>query len=480
MPAWFAQPVKFREELSEESFEPAHADYYAGPPGNPLRLLLQARTDFLSIWRASDFTEKASQIRIFGRQVIVVNSPDLIRQVVVKRHENFERKSPQMRRALEFLLGDGLFISDGDTWKQRRPLVADIVHTKRVPTFGPVMERTASELVERWDRLPEGSQVNVLHEMAGLTAEIIARSVFGNQLGDDSAAAVTDSFTSYQSLVDSVNLGYFIGFNDGLPVFRTPSIRRSVKRIHRIIDKVVEDHLAGRGDHNSMVELLIRRQQRNPDLNLDLVSLRNEAATIFMAGHETTAATLTWAWYLLSRAKWAERAVHDELDRVCGDRVPTMEDIPQLEWCKAVIEETLRLYPPVPILARQTRDADRIGDIEAEPGSLVLIVPWLLHRTESLFEDPHHFKPERFMGDRRPIPYSYVPFASGPRVCPGLHFGLTEAILCLAVIAQKFRVSVADNHKVEPICRLTLRPKDGLPVTIERRQVQRSAAAAVA
>ncbi|AHK43945.1 MULTISPECIES: cytochrome P450 [Ensifer] len=470
MAGWFHQPVKFREELSEEKFEPARAEYYAGPPGKPLRLLLQARTDFLSIWRNNDFTEKVSQIRLIGRQVILVNSPDLIRQVVVKRHENFERKSPQMRRALEFLLGDGLFISDGETWKQRRPLVADIVHAKRVPAFGPVMERTTTELVERWNGMPDGTQVNALHEMAGLTAEIIARSVFGNQLGDDSAAAVTDSFTSYQSLVDSINLGYFLGFDDGLPILRTPTLRRSVKRIHQIIDKVVEDHLEGRGDHNSMVELLIRRQQRNPELKLDLVALRNEAATIFMAGHETTAATLTWAWYLLSRAKWVEKALHEEIGRVCGDRVPTIDDVPQLEWCKAIIEETLRLYPPVPILARQTRQAEMIGDIAAERGSLVLIVPWLLHRTESLFEDPHHFRPDRFMGGRRPTPYSYIPFASGPRVCPGLHFGLTEAILCLAIIAQQFRVTVVDGHKVEPICRLTLRPKGGLPVTLHRRQ----------
>jgi cytochrome P450 len=469
MPAWLQRPVNFRENISNEAFEPVHADYYTGPAGKPLRLLLQARTDFLSIWRASDYTEKVSQIRILGRQVVLVNSPELIRQVVVKRQENFERKSPQMRRALEFLLGDGLFISDGETWKQRRALVQDIVHTNRVPAFGPIMEKTASELVERWNGMPEGASINVLHEMAGLTAEIISRSVFGNQLGEDSANAVTDSFTSYQSLIDSINLGYFLGFDEGLPVFRTPTLRRSVKRIHQIIDKVVEDHLSGRGDHNSMLELLIRRQQRNPELKLDVVALRNEAATIFMAGHETTAATLTWAWYLLARAPWVEKAVHDEIARVCGDRVPTIDDVPNLEWCKAVIEETLRLYPPVPILARQNRQADTIGGLDIAPASLILIVPWLLHRTGSLFEKPHHFLPERFLGGKRPTPYSYIPFASGPRVCPGLHFGLTEAILCLAIIAQSFRVTIDPAHKVEPICRLTLRPKAGLPVKLERR-----------
>ncbi|MBP1850699.1 cytochrome P450 [Rhizobium halophytocola] len=468
MLSWLTRPVAIKEKLAGRNFIPAHADFYSGKNGRPIELMLQARTDFLSIWRKRDYTERVHEIRVLGRQIVIVNSPEHVRYVVAKRHENFERKSPQMRRALEYLLGDGLFISDGETWKQRRSLVNDIVHKNRVPAFGPVMERTTQELVERWSSLGDGAEVNVLAEMAGLTAEIISRSVFGNTLGRDSADAVTDSFTSYQSLIDSINIGYFLGFNEGLPVWRTPSLRRSVKRIHGIIDGVVEDHLAGRGDHDSMIQLLLRRQQKNPELKLDLVALRNEAATIFMAGHETTAATLTWAWYLLSKAHWVEKAVHAEIAKVCGKRTPTIDDVPQLEWCRAVIEETLRLYPPVPILARQAKEADVVGDIKVEPAALVLIVPWLLHRTGSLFEKPHHFRPERFLKGR-PAPYSYIPFAAGPRVCPGLQFGLTEAILCLAILAQKFKVRVPEDHAVEPQCRLTLRPKGGLPVTLHPR-----------
>lgn len=464
------QSTDIVEKLRKNAFEPAHSAYYRGKPGQSLSLILKARHDFLSIWRKNDYTDKVSSMKLLGRQLVIVNSPEAVRYVVAKRHENFERKSPQMRRALEFLLGDGLFISDGETWKQRRPLVNDIVHKNRLPAFGGIMERTASELAERWSSLPDGAPVNALYEMAGLTAEIISRSVFGNDLGEDAANAVTEGFESYQSLIDSINIGYFLGFDEGLPVLRTPKLRRSVSRIHGIIDKVVEDHLAGRGDDNSMVELLVRRQKRNPELKLDVVALRNEAATIFMAGHETTAATLTWAWYLLSRAQWVEKSLHAEIDRVCGDRVPTLDDLPQLELCRAVIEETLRLYPPVPILARQTGEADRIGDIDVKPASLILIVPWLLHRTEAFFKDAHLFKPERFLNGGKPVPYSYIPFASGPRVCPGLQFGLTEAILCLAILAQRFKLRVAEDAKVEPQCRLTLRPRGGLPVTLHRRK----------
>ena len=148
--------------------------------------------------------------------------------------------------------------------------------------------------------------------------------------------------------------------------------------------------------------------------------------------------------------------------------MPDVADVPKLKWCTAVIEETLRLYPPVPILARQAKEADRIGDLDVKPASLIMIVPWLLHRTASLFPDPHLFRPERFL-EKRPTPYSYIPFASGPRICPGLQFGLTEAILCLAVLAQRFKLRVPANHQVEAACRLTLRPRGGLPVTLHPR-----------
>ena len=463
----FASSVDIIENKSTDFFEPAHAAYYNGSD-NPFRLLLQARKDFLSIWPKSYYQEKVFEWKALGRQVVVINSPKAIEYALVKRHDNFERKTPQMRRALEYLLGDGLFISDGDTWRQRRPLVGDIIHKHRVPSFGPLMADSACELANRWSKLPVGANVDVLHEMAVLTAEIIARSVFGSQLGQEACRAVTEAFTHYQSHIDQVNPGYFLGLDEGLPVIRWPWLKRPVQSIHQIVDRIIESHIAGKGEHNSMLDLLLKRQHKNPELKLELEALRNEAATIFMAGHETTAATLTWVWYLLSNSPQVEDRLLDEIRQVCGERTPTVEDVPKLEWARAIIEETLRLYPPVPILGRQNKSADRIGDIDIKPASLVLIVPWLLHRTETLFPDPHLFKPERFYKNR-PASYSYIPFAIGPRICPGLQFGRVEAILCLAILAQRFKVRVSDSHQVTPICRLTLRPQSGLPVAIHPR-----------
>lgn len=459
--------VDIIEKREPGRFEPAHAAYYNGS-GNVIRLLLQARKDFLSIWPSEYYEEDVFEWQAFGRQIIVVNSRRAIEYTLVQRKDNFERKTPQMRRALEYLIGDGLFISDGETWKQRRPLVGDIIHKHRVPSFGPLMADAASQLATHWETVPQGTRVDLLNEMAVLTAEIIARSVFGSQLGHEACQAVTAGFTRYQAHIDQINPGYFLGFDNGLPIMRWPWLKKSVSSIHEIVDNIIEAHIAGRGQHNSMLDLLIKRQQRNPELKLELEALRNEAATIFMAGHETTAATLTWAWYLLSRAPWVEEKLLEEIQSVCGTRAPTVEDVPNLPWARAIIEETLRLYPPVPILGRQNKEADEIEGIKIKPASLILIVPWLLHRTASLFDEPHHFKPERFY-QGRPQPYSYIPFATGPRVCPGLQFGRVEAILCLSILAQRFKVRIPDEHNVHPQCRLTLRPLGGMPATVTPR-----------
>ncbi|MBH0236545.1 cytochrome P450 [Methylobrevis albus] len=461
-------PPRIIETRGDGTFEPARPEPLSGPR-DYLKLFLRARHDYLGVFRGGDYGNRVSQMQKFGRQLVIVNIPEEVKYVLATRHDNFERKSPQMRRALECLLGDGLFISDGETWKRRRPLVSDIVHKNRVPQFARHMEEVTLDLARRWDTLPEGTVIDAMAEMGGLTAEIIARAVFGDDIGPEAASEVVAGFTSYQGLVDNINLAYVAGFDDGWPMLRTPRLRRAIGRVSRVIDRVVTNHLEGRSRDGSMIELLVRRQQKNPNLGLDRDALRNEAATIFMAGHETTAAVLTWAWYLLANAPWAEAAVHAEIERVCGARAPTVDDVPRLDYCRAVVEETLRLYPPVPLLGRQAREADRVGGIDILPAALVTVSPWLLHRNHDVWDRPHHFVPERFLGGWRPVPYSYIPFAIGPRICAGLQFGLTEAILCMAILAQRFTVRPLAGIEVRPASRLTLRPQGGLRVTVHPR-----------
>ncbi len=454
-----------------QAFVPCYPDPPLQDP-NILQTIIGARRNLIEGWPATSYRSGIDSFRVLRRQIVLVNSPEHIRYVVVTRHDNFERKSPQMRRALEALLGDGLFISDGETWKKRRPLVADIVHKRRLPEFGETMEDAALAVAAEWAALPAGAEIELTEEMGRLTAAIISRAVFGNNIAREAAQQVIDGFSTYQRHADSFNLGYFLGADEGWPGFGGKRRRRAIAMVHGVVENVINAHLAGEGDAGSMVDLLIRRNQKSGGEPLDVAALRNEAATIFMAGHETTATTLSWAWYLLANADWVRQSVHDEIAAVCGDRTPTLADLPQLRWCRAVIQETLRLYPPVPLLPRQAREADRIGHIDVEKSALVMIAPWLLHRSPDLWDKPNHFLPERFLSGARIDPFAYIPFAVGPRICPGMNFGLDEATLCLAILAQRFEVLPREGYKVEPVCRLTLRPKGGLPARVVARAPQ--------
>jgi cytochrome P450 len=460
-------PARVIEARGADYFIAPHPEPRRAPPGL-IETLLGARYSLVGDWMAENYRSGLETHRILGRTLIIVNTPDLIKYVMVTRHANFERKSPQMRRALEVLLGDGLFISEGETWKTRRPLVADIVHKNRVPAFGETMAEVTHAFAEGWAR-EAGTEFELTAAMAELTAEIIARTVFGRNLGPAAARQVIEGFTRYQKSIDSFNLGYFLGWDEGWPILHGPGKRRAVAMVHGVVEQVINDHLAGTGDAGSMVDLLVKRQQRNPELGLDRAALRNEAATIFMAGHETTATTLTWAFYCLANAPWVEAELLAEIARVCPGRAPTIADINALDWCRAVILETLRLYPPVPLLPRQARAADEIGGVPVKKGDLIMIAPWLMHRATDLWEKPTHFLPERFLGGAKINPFVFFPFAVGPRLCPGLNFGQSEAVLCLAILIQRFRVRPRPGHVAEPVCRLTLRPAGGLPVTVSLR-----------
>lgn len=438
-----------------------------------LAMIATARRNFLAVFDEKCFEYQFFSTRILSRKVFVCNSPDTVAQAFIALHESFQRKTPQMRHALSPLLGDGLFISDGDLWRQRRRIVAPIVHVSRLPAFAPTMVEAAQETAERWARLPAGAPIDVLREMATLTAEIICRTIFGPRLGAEHATEIVASFSAYQREVGQIDLPYMLGLPDWVPRFQMPSVYRAAKRIDRVLDDLIrrcEERLAS-GD-TSMIQMLLEARDPETGDKLDREALRNEAAVIFMAGHETTANSLAWTWYLLSQAPEAEARLHAELAAVLGGRAPTLDDVPSLVYTRAVFEEAIRLYPPVPFLGRQALQDESIRNRKIAAGSLLVVIPWLLHRHRQLWEQPDHFIPERFLPENAAARqrYSYIPFSVGPRVCAGQAFGLTEAILCLATLAQRVRLHLAPGAVVEPICRLTLRPGDTLPMLLEPRR----------
>src|SRR5215472_10259040 len=443
---------------------------YPERPKRPLSAfatLRLARRNFLAIWEERCFEWEVFSNRLWSRTLLVCNSPDTVACAFVEHHDSFERKSPQMRHGLAPLLGDGLFISDGDTWRRRRRIVAPIVHVSHLSLFAPLMVQAASETAERWASSCRDRPINALTEMATLAAEIICRTVFGRQLGAEHAAEIVAAFSEYQRLIGQLDLAYFFGLPDWIPRLHSPAIHRSAKRIRKVLTQVIDDcRKRLSSGEASMIRLLLEARDPERGEPLDNAALRNEAAVIFMAGHETTANSLAWAWYLLSQAPEVEERLHAELAKVLAGRLPTLDDVPALPYTRAIFEETVRLYPPVPLLARQALRGRSVPE-----GSLVIVVPWLLHRHRRYWGKPDCFIPERFLPENAQfrVRHAYIPFSVGPRICAGAAFGLTEVILCIATLAQRVRLRLARDAVVAPVCRLTLRPGDDLRMYVENR-----------
>lgn len=442
-------------------------------------LLREARRNILSVWPQAAYERDCFGFKLLRQQYLVCNSADSVRRVFLEKHDNYDRKSPQMRHALEPLLGDGLFVSDGEVWQERRRLCAPAFEPELMDDFAQVMAEEAQRLANHWQSLPAGRPVHMLEEMARLTARIIGRTVFGDDTSDTEALRVVHGFSAYQREVEQNSLADTLGIA-ALGWLANPLRRRRAARaaelVHSVIDDIIERHRnsADAGRFTLLSHLLKHGNARQADASACPVSTRaarNEAIVMFMAGHETTANTLAWCWYLLSHSPRAATRLHNEIDTVLGGRAPSLEDLPRLPYTRAVFEEALRLYPPVPILGRQARRDDVLGARNIAKDTIILVVPWLLHRHKAYWEKPDHFIPERFLPDQpRPDKFIYIPFSVGRRVCLGLRFGLVEGILCLATLAQRFTAEVEKNHNVEIECRLTLRPHQGLPMRLSPRR----------
>ncbi|MCK7612053.1 cytochrome P450 [Roseibium sediminicola] len=431
-----------------------------------------AKRNFLAIWGIDDFQSRLRSKKIFNRELVICNRPDVVREAFQTNHEVLQRKTPQMRHALEPLLGDGLFISDTETWAKRRKVVAPIIHGSRVKGFAPIMIDTIEEKRAEWAALGDGAEIDALADMAHLTAEIICRTIFGRNLGKNHAAEVVQGFTDYQRHIDQIDLLSLFGLPEWLPRFRGRAIKKPVQRIMTVLDQIIESYQAQKeqGEASVIGGLLEARDENGAPLSRNAII--SEAAVIFMAGHETTANTLAWAWFLLSNCTKSRLKLQQELDTVLNGRTPTFKDVADLPFTKAVIEETLRLYPPVPILGREAMADTTIGNKPIPKGSLVMVVPWLMHRNPVLWSKPDVFDPGRFLDpkSKKPNKYGYVPFSIGPRICAGLQFGMTEAILSLAILAQQFELKLKEGVDVQPVARLTLRPGENLPMTLHPRR----------
>lgn len=432
------------------------------------QFLRLVRENTLATYPPEAFDEDIIAGRLLWRRRFIINEPAAIRHVLLDNAANY-RKSELTRRLLEPGLGRGLLTSEGETWRRHRRIMAPAFDRRSIEGYAPIITAVTSELLKRWDGLLNSSEVDVGAAMMHTTLHIISRTMFSAN-SDEIVDVVERGVEGYQRAVRPSLLDLI-----GLPAWFTNllSHRPGTTAVFNEFDKAVDQLISNRAHEpddkpKDLLGRLIAARDIETGGGMTAKEVRDEVVTIFMAGHETTAQALTWTWYLLSLHPSVEAKLHEELTTVLNGRTPHYEDIANLRYTRMVIEESMRLYPPAHTMAREPIAPDYVLGHRIPAGVLILIVPWLLHRKASLWDEPHRFNPDRFKTD--PPRFSYIPFGAGQRICIGAAFAMTEAILILATIAQRYRLRLKAGHSIEPQGLITLRPRYGMLMILEPRR----------
>lgn len=394
----------------------------------------------------------------------VVNHPDLFHDVLVSQHEHYH-KSRTTKRGLYPVVGEGLFTSDGELWKRQRKLAQPAFHTKRIAGYAEIMVNYSQRLIHEWQ---DGTRIDVEGAMAKLTMQIISKSVF------DAEVTGTDTLSqaiTYLLETTDHRFNRIVSLPDWLPTAENRTFKAHLTHLDQVIQQFIDERRQTGEDKGDLLSMFLSAQD---DQNSGMTDkqLRDEAMTVFGAGHETTAATLTWVWYLLSQHAEVAAKLHDELTTVLGGKTPTFADLPSLKYTEMVIKEAMRLYPPAWGTSRDVIADTTLGDEVIKRGNVVLLNFYGVHRHPKFWEQPSQFIPERFSAENegKIHKYAYLPFGAGPRVCIGNAFAMMEARLILATIAQRFALQLAPGETVIPSRRFTLRPKNGLKMIAMARE----------
>jgi len=439
-----------------------------GPRGLPiLGMALKIRRDPLTmLLRLAREYGDIVCIPVMGQSRILVSRPEYIQQVLLLQHAKFH-KSELTKMAVGPLLGQGLLISEGDFWRRQRRLAQPAFHRSRTNAYAPAMLECAQHQMARWR---DGETRNIAEGMMELTLEAAVRTLFGTTLpGEAEGVGRAMTFLMRYSLRRARSPW---NIPRKWPTPKNLRANREFEFMDSMVYRIISERQGQNGARRNgdLLSLLMAAMDEDGS-QMSAQQLRDETMTLFVAGHETTALTLAWTWYLLSENPDAERKLHEELSAVLGGRSPEAEDLERLPYLHAVVQESLRVYPPAYIMARTSVSPFSLGGYDFAAGSTVLASQWVTHRDPRFFEAPEKFLPERWLDglEGRLPPGAYFPFGDGPRRCIGQGFALLESSLVLAEIAQRFRFRLVPGTKVVPEPLVTLRPRDGIPMTVHAR-----------
>jgi cytochrome P450 len=443
-------------QLRAALYIPPRPSYLAEQPS--LRQFLRTmRTNALLLWPEAAYERPFMVNRRLGRTRILINAPDAIHRVLVENSGNYGRTAASTR-ILRPVVGDGLVLSEGHDWRHQRRTIAPAIAPRVIPVLtrhiGAVADETVASLRSR-----SHASVNLLDEMQFAALEIAGRSMFSLEMGDfgpEMRAMLTD----YSMRLSHLHMLDML-LPASIPAPRDFARWRFQRRWMAFIDRIIDARLASdaRGAPRDLFDLL--RSARDPETGAAFTreQLRDQVATMIVAGHATTAISLFWSLYLLANATGWQDAIAAEASGLDLGTEGAADALASLVQTRAVVSEALRLYPPAFTMMRVALGADRAGDLQIPRGAVLMIAPWVIHRHRSLWRDPDAFDPSRFLpGQPQPPRFAYLPFGAGPRVCVGAQFAMAEATLVLAALIQSFRVALADDLPVMPRPVITTQP----------------------
>jgi len=435
------------------------------PPGPPPRFLI-GNLPLFSSDPLAIYTRWARQFgdifyyRAGWIDVYFLNHPSLIESVLVSQSQNFAKD--KVIQNSRWFLGEGLLTNEGSGWLRQRRLCQPAFHRERMASYGHTMAAYTEEMLATW----QDTEVRDIHqEMMQLTMRIVAKVLFSVEVKEDTervagALNVLMRHTSGGRMILPPLLRH-------LPVPALMRVKRAVRELDEIVNRIIRQRRASGQDTGDLLSMLMAARDEDGSGMTDR-QLRDEVLTFLLAGHETTAVSLSWTWYLLSQHPEVEQKLREELSQVLGGRAPQLEDLPCLPYTDKVVKESMRLYPPAWSLARTVVKEMELGGYQLPVGSNVVMSPWILHRDPRFFEQPEQFNPDRWTTDAaQHLPkFAYFPFGGGSRLCIGASFAMMEANLLLAAIAQRFQLRLVPGHAVDALPSITLRPRHGMRMSL--------------
>jgi cytochrome P450 len=406
------------------------------------------------------------RISFLNQEGYLLNHPDGVKHILQNHHLQYS-KDVYALKFLKALLGEGLLTNEGASWLAQRRLMQPAFHRKRLSALSTVMTDATCAMLERWHGIAQrGEVLDVAQEMMQLTLRNVGLALLSRDLSNE-MNRLGQAFATYRTLLMQYLYTPFPPL--GVPTPRNRRLQATIRELDTIIEGIISERRKQNTVTGDLLSILLQARDEETGEGMTDRQVRDEVMTLLLAGHETTATALTWTWYLLSQYPKVEDRLHTELDQVLAGQPPTVEQLPRLPYTRMILEETLRLYPPTFSLSRRALADDEIGGYALPAKSTILLCPYTTHRHPAFWEDPDEFNPERFQPERaagRPH-FAYFPFGGGPRQCIGNQFALMEAQLILATIAQRYRLRLASQHSVEAEVVLTIRPRHGLPMTLQ-------------